>query len=282
MECPRYESVDPIVQRLALFDWAPYRITDDDWWHDGFRGFHIPFILSVSDDLLASPNAAPNLSPLMIETFIDDETGEQCGEVPVIWTELGSSGTDAFEAFIHRIETLFAQLCATPQQWAFFDVACGYFMKAFWSQGLEQMLWHITTIEALLGENTGSLTKLLRERLAATLGRDKQSKTTIRKQFGDLYETRSRLVHGDTLEGGSIKSLHHARNFARRLLLWFLSCLSSLSMNIDNRTSESLPGRTEILALLDLTSMDAKSRDRLNHLLKVVPAEFPHIRHWIE
>lgn len=58
--------------------------------------------------------------------------------------------------FFEQCITLYGQILRyiepIPEQWHFIEIAWGYFIKAYFADGLEQLLWHITTLEALLGE----------------------------------------------------------------------------------------------------------------------------------
>jgi hypothetical protein len=54
------------------------------------------------------------------------------------------------------------------------------------------MLWHIFTIEALLGENVEGLSKLIKGRLLAIWGDD-----IIVDQFDEIYNLRHNIVHGN-------------------------------------------------------------------------------------
>jgi hypothetical protein len=45
------------------------------------------------------------------------------------------------------------QLETRAAAWQFFDRAGRYLLKGFFAQGFEQLLWHITTVDALLGDD---------------------------------------------------------------------------------------------------------------------------------
>jgi hypothetical protein len=83
--------------------------------------------------------------------------------------------------------------------WQFVDVARGFVLKAFFSQGLERLVWSCAAIEALLREDTDGLTRLLRSRIDAL----HPEKPALGKRFVEengIYDIRSRLVHGATFE----------------------------------------------------------------------------------
>lgn len=57
-------------------------------------------------------------------------------------------------------------------------------------------------LEALLGDDgyKGSLTKILADRCSYLIGNDIKGRKTIKKRFEELYEVRSKLVHGNARE----------------------------------------------------------------------------------
>jgi len=284
------KAVEFALRQLALFDWQA------DWWkkssghgHEkqdrdlerGWLGFGIPFVLGVDDNLLDSPRPVPDISKLETEPFIDAQTGEEIGEVPVVYIHLDKSETDAFKAFIQSTGNLLTSLRAKQNGWQFLEVALGNFIKAFFSEGLEQMLWHITALEALLGEKGEGVTDRLARRIASILGKSENERKAIRKQFKDLYDFRSDLVHGNPFQKQTyVGHLRDARNLSRRMLLWFLHYLCKIQATIPlNETAESIPTREDMLTLLDL---DQKSRIRLRWVIDILPSGFPCISEWME
>jgi len=279
------KPLEVVLQQLTLYDWQP------DFWRDssererqlsidldkGWFGFIIPFVLISHDDLLSSPRPTPNISELEKQPVINSNTGEEIGESPTIYINLDKSETEQFKTFIQRIREPLIRLKDKKNDWLFFDVALENFIKAFSSEGLEQLLWHITTLEALLGENKSGITDLLARRVASILGRSEKERKNIRGNFKELYIFRSNLVHGKSHKPKTYQGhLRYARDLSRKVLLWFLSYL--------NEVQAELPPDHEIKRedLLILIDLDRSSRINLNKLLNIFPAEFPHISKWIE
>ena len=277
--------VESALQVLALFDWQA------DWWkrssvqeHEqqkedlkrGWLGFNIPFVLRVNDNWLDSPSGAPGLSRLETEPFIDSVTDEESGTVPAVYIRLDKGETDQFRVFVRRSSNLLADLRIQQSGWWFVEIALGYFTKAFFTQGLEQMLWHITTLEALLGEKGEGVTKRLTQRVASVLGKSQSERKALRKQFKELYDFRSDLVHGNQFQKQVFTGhLRNARDLARRTLLWFLHYLDLIQAGTPPGISlDNVPNREDILALLD---MDQSSRDRLRFLIERLPSGFPYV-----
>jgi hypothetical protein len=277
MQYTNYGVLEPILQRLALYNWEPIYSRDDDDEITPWSGFHVPFVLSVSSSLLHSPTTAPDLSALSTEPDVDSYTGEELGEVPIVLVSLNEIETDRFEAFIHRTGRSLSNIRGKHPQWEFVDIALDFVGKAFFAQPLEQLLWHITALEALLGEET-NVTETLARRVALITGKTQREKTEIRKQVKQLYRFRSSLVHGKTnLRMSKIHQGHlrKARNFSRGVLVWFLSFLSA----IQDHFGENVPTRDELYTLLELSET---SRIRLGQLITIIPAQFPNVSEWME
>ena len=156
------------------------------------------------------------------------------------------------------------------------DIALGYFMKAFFAPpGLDQMLWYITSLEALLGERGMGVSKRLAERVGAilsNLGGGKKNKYS--KRFEELYRLRNSLVHGVQFKKQArVAHLVDTYLFARSTILWFLHTLEAIQRKIINGETDRrhVPGREEILMLLDL---DRKAGHRLKKLLDKLPETF--------
>ena len=264
------------LRTLALFDWKPdnSRLPQlrEHFQHE-WQGFSIPFVLRVTDNLLEPPTSAPNLTGLSLELRFDTE-GEEIGEEPWTPINLDSEESLAFEATIKRTGQLLAGVKTKEHGWDFIDVALNYLFKAFFAGGLDQLLWHITVVEALVGENKeGGLLEILRRRVGRALAKTESERKALRKSFSELYNFRSQLVHGSPFEkNASIEHLTQARDIARTLLLWFLQFAQTAQQG-----SGPYPTREDFLRLLDL---DCAERARLVHLAQRLPADFPFIEHW--
>jgi hypothetical protein len=194
---------------------------------------------------------------------------------------LDADETERFKRFVQRVEHLFGAMKPQERGWKFLEVALAYFMKAFQSDGLEQLLWHITALEALIGEKGGGVTDRLARRLSAILESTERKRKDIQKQFKELYEFRSDLVHGSILkEKVRVHHLANARIFTRKTLLWFLHYLHAAQSRIsDNQQSAKPPSRDVLLTNLDL---EGDRRQSLRGLIDTVPVGFPYVLDWME
>jgi hypothetical protein len=142
---------------------------------------------------------------------------------------------------------------------------------------MEQLLWHITTLEALLGEKIESgLTTLLKNRVGQILGRTDAEKRVVRKNFENLYSLRSDYIHGN-VKFSDRKVLHaelaQAREFARLITLWMVSYLRHV-LSEASKGNNVLPSREDLLAVLD---MDEASRKSVGNVISQLPNEFPRL-----
>lgn len=138
--------------------------------------------------------------------------------------------------------------------WSFMDVAFQFLFKAFFiddfSRSTEQLLWHITAIEALLGERGKKLTEIIPTRLGKMLGTFDHGQKTVGKLFNKLYGIRCALVHGRAWkESTRIKNLYEARNLARMACIWFILILNEIMKNHEKDIKQL--SREDILSEID-------------------------------
>lgn len=284
------KCIETILENLALFDWQ-----SDLWKYDspnqnepeqkdlkkGWSGFSIPFVLRLGDNLLDYPKLIPDLSRLSKEPFVDALTGKEIDEEPIVYIHLNRTETDSFKAFIQRTGNLLQNLRAMENDWQFFKIASSYFAKAFFAEGLEQLLWHITVLEALLGQQGKGVTKRLARRIASILGETEADGKDLNEQFIELYSFRCDLVHGNSFQNQTyVGHLRRARSFARQTLLWFLHFLTKLQIEFSKDIAvKSIPTREDILMLLD---NKLNSEVDLVRLISSLPTSFPYVPEWME
>jgi hypothetical protein len=215
---------------------------------------------------------------------IDPETGElvseEIGEEPVFWINLDERETEVFKTMMQRLDPIASTVRARRDNWPFVEVALGFFVKAFFSKGLEQLLWHITVLEALLGKKGQGIEERLAPRLASILGRTVEEVRDIKKQFLELYEFRSDLVHGRPFRKTvDRKHLLIARQLTRRAVIWFLRYLHHIETTVATQVPPlEPPSRDGLLMLLDLEHDRSGS---LGTVLNSLPREFPGVPDWV-
>ena len=271
------KSIQRVLERLILFNW----VVDEDKDHLPYGnhfGFNIPFVIEMDDDDLNSPRLAPDCSKLETVPRIDHFSGDEYEE-RIVFFDLDEAHVDKFRDFISHIDDCLFHIETDPNRYFFLKLALEILTKAFFAKGLEQLLWHITTLEALLGERKEGVTAILATRIAAVLATTNRDKKEIKKQFNKLYELRCNLVHGNTFKKGvQLQKLFDARMMAQRVTIWFVHYLSEIAVKINNGVWQGdFPKREDLLHLLDLNEAD---RSRLIGLLCNLSDEFPAAPAW--
>lgn len=282
-----YPALEKALQALAMYNWLPDWANNkterrgkkrEEW--KGWLGFKIPFVIRITDSILDSPQRAPNLELLETEPYFDQRTNEELGEHPSCYIHLSSEQTQVLAKCLTTAEAMVGNIRVLAESSSFLSRALGFLVKGFFAKGLEQLLWHMTVLEALFGEDRPGLTPLIANRVALALGKTKDQRTTIRKQFQELYDLRSTLVHGSELKNvvweGHLKD---ARELARRSLLWFLSFAGEIGKSKKRSKITMLPERKELLAVLDSRP---EAIVHLARTLKSVGSSFPAIETWQE
>lgn len=277
------KPIEHALKRLVLFDWqliqtigAPSNHTKSQWEPGkGWCRFHVPVVLSMTDDLFSHPGSSAAIRAIDEEPRYVGENDDEEIWVPSYLNMLDEE-RDQLKLFITRLNELIPRLTAN-KKWLFVDVALGFIVKAFFSEGLEQLLWHIAVVESLLGENREGLTGLLARRVACITGTTRKERPAIMENFEELYSFRSNLVHGnrEILDQNKIyvSHLRKARQIARMTLIWFLDWLDVVEKQFgENPCAAGLPERTDLLSLLD---MNGGRRSRVNWLINNLPPKFP-------
>jgi hypothetical protein len=256
------EEINYALYNLLLFDWDQLR----DWvWEEGDRwdGFKFPFIAELDDNLIDYPNWRINIAKL-------DSTPREDGTA--LFT-LYPEETIIFRNFVQHNQELLDEYLFN--MWPFIKTSFEYLKKAFFTESFpnapEQLLWHITSIEALLGEPKKGVTQLLFKRLSNILGETKNERKRIRDKFEKIYDIRCDLVHGNTWkEGLSYEYLQDARNFARISCLWFLYFLGIIKDKFND--DGDIPLRDDILTFIDIHGLGKRSISSIKLLFAHAPS----------
>ena len=285
-------AIERALERLVLFDWVGElqegrEPPNGHWWF----GFKIPFVLRVDDNDLKAPESAPDCSKLEsygikhVDLDTDEEYKGHCVDF-----DLNESRVVAFEQCIKRADECLGHLEKKDSDtdptyrdtyWPFLKVALGNVIKAFFTDGLEQLLWHITALEALLGERGSGITASLARRSTAILGTTEKERKECRKKFRELYDLRSALVHGRQFkEDVHRKQLFEARMMVLRVTIWFVHYLGEMAARIKEESWQGeVPDREDLLVLLDRRIGNADQK-RLQAILNDLPTGFPAAPDW--
>lgn len=210
------EPVTAALFALLLFPW-------EDWVsaHAGdWRAFSIPYVHVGCDDLFDGSRGLPTSEDFAFEPrFAPD--GEEEGERP-IQIHLNMDDGPSLEtledgSWADLERALATELFATPIQ--------HFFVQAFFNSGMDEIMAHMTAIEAALGmqadfqQRSGKSRMTVKKRLAARVGA-----ITGEPDLGDdyemLFELRSTFVHGRAMTDkvpGDIRL--KARRVARRVVV---------------------------------------------------------------
>jgi hypothetical protein len=270
------EQIIDILRVITLFDWQSdiergstkkKDITRGNrvWQWGGIR---IPFVLLLDDNVL-SLNCSPISELYAINSlfFTDD-------------INLDEEETHNFKSFLNKIMDLLVLIKDDQNKRKFLKIALNSMVKAFFTEGLEQLLWHMISLEALLGEKGEGTAERLSRRLSNILGKTNDEKKSVKKIFKELYNFRCDLSHGNTFKKPVYTGhLWVARELCRKVLLWFVNYLAAIQIEIQkNSALENIPSREDILTLID---QDATSRKHLTFLLANLPDDFPFVKEWI-
>ena len=285
-------AIERALERLVLFNWLEEPQKEGDkskreqqrvrWPYGLPFGFNIPFVLCVDDNDLNIPRSVPVQPTLVSYTTIggDPYTGEEYeGHFDVF--NLNESRVATFEQCIMRADECLGHLRLETDntRWPFLKVAIDNLIKAFFADGLEQLLWHITALEALLGEPGPGVTASLARRSAAILSTTEKERNECRKNFRELYDLRSALVHGHQFK----EDVHRERLFETRMMvlrvtIWFVHYLGKIAARINEGSwKNKVPTQKDFLTLLDRSEA---GRERLSALLSNLPYGFPSAPDW--
>lgn len=224
-----FGEIDPHLGRFpsavegALFflllapweDWA--RMPDIDW-----RGFRIPWVYTLDEDLFIRPPAPPSADSLTLEPWIvENRWGEEI--------ELERPTTLPLDDAAQAGLTLFTQSAWMELQAAratsLFETPIVHFLvRAFLADGMDEVMAHMTAIEAAMGLEMDHIRRLRAkpdphaarspsDRVAARIAAILSDPASV-KAYRDLFELRSRFVHG---RAGLQKVSTPERLSARRL-----------------------------------------------------------------
>jgi hypothetical protein len=281
------KAIEKSLYPLALYDWVDVfhpsnsgirpvkRAADDGPLYPRF-----PFVVTLSEYWLKAPEPAPETKEMVRDPHFNN-AGEEAGDSPYIAFDFDEMKTKKLEEDLGEFVARLHLIEQHQPEWRFVYTALGFLTKALQAEGLEQLLWHVTAIEAVLGQNLDTgLTKTLKRRIAEVFGRSVDEKKRFKKQFDDLYGFRSDLVHGNAeLSDRKIMKGHLAesRDFARGVIAWATGFLAHVARNYPFET-QPIPTREYLLLILD---METSSRSAVSTLLQSLPTGFPPIENWL-
>lgn len=228
--------------------------------------FTIPFVLKKEDNLLTFPENRK----LLVELYAPLPPRDYC-QGPFLYHD--KEDTKIFRRVLKKAKRLIDSLENNFSELEYLNIAFGYMIKGFFSEGLEGLVYNTVALEALLGEKGKEVNETLKRRLSVILGDTENERKNVRKKFGELYDFRCTLLHGSKFKKPVYEDhLREARDLIRETLLWYLHCL-----NFFKSKSKPLPTRSDILTLIDL---DKGYLSMIKGFLGSLPKNFPNVQNW--
>lgn len=237
-----HAAVERVLFCLLLAPWEAWAtMLEVDW-----RGFRLPWVYTVDTDLAIQPEAPPDVSSLTFEPVIyHDHDGEEIEDQRPSVLTLEEEASASLSAGIvdawQKLESSRAsELFATPIE--------HFLVRAYSSSGIDELLAHMTVLEAALGEEADHDRKL-RPKAERDLGATERMARKVAGLLGDptaadayraLFKIRSLFVHGRPgLATISTDQKVMARRLARRVATSLL-----------NYAAAGAPSRPDLLAQL--------------------------------
>jgi hypothetical protein len=220
-------AVEGALFFLLLAPWEDWStMLEVDW-----RGFRLPWIYTVDEDLFARPNPPPSPDSLSLEPWIvQDAWGEEVELERPTTLRLDDDSQPGLAKFTDDAWKELEAARATP----LFETPIAHFLtRGFLADGMDEIMAHMTAIEAAVGLEADHKKWLLpkgaphrklsaTDRVAARIAAALNDPQSVRA-YKDLFELRSASVHGraglqkvSTLQWVSARRL--ARGVARALV----------------------------------------------------------------
>lgn len=234
-----------VVERALLFlllapweDWA--EMPEVDW-----RGFRVPWIYTLEDDLCAFPLPPPAPERLSwVPDAYQGDDGEHVDYERPLCLQLLKSAEDVLQildatwAQLQTTAALESELFSTPVE--------HFLVRAFLSDGIDEVMAHLIVVEAAFGTESDykakqrlptdthqqRATPRVAARLSAAIGRPEAA-----KEYLDLHDMRCTYVHGRP-EGHIISTKQ--RVLARRLAREAANALVGLAQDVRQPREEIL------------------------------------------
>ena len=244
---PHKSRLPPMIEEALFFlllapweDWST--MPEVDW-----RGFRIPLIHTTDEDLFVRPQAMLSADSLSWEPHVLTDAWGEVVEVerPVV-LPLEDNVATALQAWN---DAAWERVAKARRSTLFETPVAQFFVRAFLAEGVDEVLGHMTAIEAALGlqadydrrlrskaDKGPGATRRVAARVAALLGARR-----FADDYEQLFEVRSAFLHGRSM--GAISTVQ--RVMARRLSRQVVAAL------VDRAVGGSADRISELERLLD-------------------------------
>jgi hypothetical protein len=222
-------------------DWTEHR--DLNW-----RGFSVPWVHTVDEDLFVSRHRLPSSQTLSFEPDFYEVDGETIELERRVRYPLGEAAAGVVGLIDNVLAVRVEEAMASP---LFTTPITHFLVRAFAADGIDEFMGHLTMLEAGLGQHEHQSTASVKARLAGLL-QDSAAAAT----YGELFELRSQFVHGRSMAAISGEDRCRARSLARRTAMALVEHASR--MRFDDRPAELEALRAQGAAHLKPASASAR------------------------
>lgn len=205
---------------LLLVPWEDWHSLETDW-----RGFLVPWIHVATDDLFVRPRPVPMADTLTWEDAAhEDYDGEMIEYERPVRVPLYADA----EAVLAGFDAAWWAKVEMAQATSLFETPVKHFLvRAAFSEGMDQIMAYMTTIEAALGLRS-DFSQAGRPKGTRMAPSDRQARRVealladpqAGADYAVLFETRSAFVHGRSIQGlVPSKDRNLARRLARRVTM---------------------------------------------------------------
>lgn len=215
------KAVEDVLFFLLLAPWEDWSMLKEADW----RGFRMPWIYTLDEDLFVAPSRPPSSDSLTLEPcFVQDNWGE---EIELERPTVLPLDSNAITGLQFATDTAWAEWQSARTTPLFETPVVHFLVRAFLADGVDEFIAHLTVIEAALGLESDhrrrlrpkpdpyrnlSPTERVATRLSAALGDDKAM-----QDYKDLFDLRSAFIHGRAgMQRISTSQRILARSLARR------------------------------------------------------------------
>lgn len=245
-------SSDMTLRLLSLCDWE-----SKEYKHNNIEDDLVFQAISLTSPIVVEKDYVeyPHINNLKGLSFIPVTIGEEeVGEGPLFELDYTSEDINTMREIISKAELFLDSINFTECKWDFIQRSLNFLAIAFQRSDFDQLLSNITAIEALLGEKENIVSNIGR-RMAIILGNSDYVKIKrIKKDFRDLYDYRSKIIHGSEIDKPIYyRHLSSVCNYARSSLLWFIKYLFEIhnQLSENNIKFKNYPNQKQILSFID-------------------------------
>lgn len=216
------QAVEDALFFLLLAPWEQWSTMPEvDW-----RGFRVPWVYTVDDDLFVRSSAPPFADTLSWEPHIINISHDETIEIErPVCLRLDDSAIPALAAYD---DAAWSAANRRRQSRLFETPIAHFFVRAFLTEDMDEVLAHITTIEAALGLRADygasgrsrtsshkrlSATKRVAARVAALL-----DDSSFANDYQRLFNVRSEFLHGRSMGAISTEERVLARRLSRQVV----------------------------------------------------------------